>query len=100
MWSHINQLKLTCWGQGHSAINICGDYQDVFELNKKAHTVMMTILCDHGTHLGVMAKNIMDTCTSAPWTTLTYFISTTTKTSSCNILLTSYITILVSKLLN
>jgi ribonucleotide reductase beta subunit family protein with ferritin-like domain len=44
-----------------SSINTAGDYQDVFELNRKAHTgVMMTIFCDRGTHLGVMAKKIMD----------------------------------------
>jgi hypothetical protein len=30
-----------------------------FELDRKAHFLMMTILCDHGTHLG-MAKNITD----------------------------------------
>jgi hypothetical protein len=34
------------------------DYLDVLELNPKAHKVMMTILCDRGTHLGVMATNI------------------------------------------
>jgi hypothetical protein len=57
-WSLVNQLKLTWWG--HSSVNIAGDYQDVLKLDKKAHIVMMTILCDCGTHLGAMAKNIMD----------------------------------------
>jgi hypothetical protein len=39
-WSLVNQLKLTWWG--HSFI--AGDYQDVFELDKKAHIVMMTTM--------------------------------------------------------
>jgi hypothetical protein len=56
--SFVNQLNKLTWC-GHSSVNIAGDYQDVFELNKKVHIVMMTILCDHGTHLGAMAKNIM-----------------------------------------
>jgi hypothetical protein len=57
-WSLVDQLKFTC--RGHRAVNISGDYQDAFELNEKVHTVMMTILCDSGTHLGIMATNIMD----------------------------------------
>jgi hypothetical protein len=58
-WSLVDQLKLTYWGH-RTTVNISGYYQDALELDKKVHTVMMTILCDHGTHLGVMATNIMN----------------------------------------
>jgi hypothetical protein len=57
-WSLVDQLKLTYWG--HKTINISNDYHDVLELDKKAHTVMMTILCDRGTNLGVTATNITE----------------------------------------
>jgi hypothetical protein len=58
-WSLVNELKTTYWR--HRTINILGDYyQDVLELDKKAHTIMMTILCDRGTHLGIMVTNITD----------------------------------------
>jgi hypothetical protein len=53
-----NELKTTYWG--HRSVDTSGDYQDVLELDKKAHTVLMTILCDRGTHLGTMATNITD----------------------------------------
>jgi hypothetical protein len=55
-WCLVNELKTTYWS--HRSVNISGDYQDVLELDKKAHTVLMTILCDPGTHLGIMATNI------------------------------------------
>jgi hypothetical protein len=32
----------------------------MLKLDKKAHTVLMTVLCDHGTQLGIMATNITD----------------------------------------
>jgi ribonucleotide reductase beta subunit family protein with ferritin-like domain len=55
-WSLVDEVKTTYWG--HRSVNILGNYQDVLELDKKVHTIMMTILCDRGTHLGVMATNI------------------------------------------
>jgi hypothetical protein len=57
-WSLVDELKTTYWG--HRSINISRDYQDILELDQKVHTVLMTILCDHGTHLGIMATNITD----------------------------------------
>jgi hypothetical protein len=58
VWSLVTQMKFTYWG--HSSIDMTGDYYDVLKLNKKAHTVLMTVLCDHGTQLGIMATNITD----------------------------------------
>jgi hypothetical protein len=56
-WSLVDQLKMTYWG--HHFVDISKDYLDVLERNPKAHKeVMMIILCDRGTHLGVMATNI------------------------------------------
>jgi ribonucleotide reductase beta subunit family protein with ferritin-like domain len=55
-WSLVDQLKMTYWG--HHSVDISNDYLNVLELNPKARKVMMTILCDRGTHLGVMATNI------------------------------------------
>jgi hypothetical protein len=56
-WSLVDQLKMTYWG--HRSVDILNDYLNVLELNPKARKVMMTILCDRGTHLlGVMATNI------------------------------------------
>jgi ribonucleotide reductase beta subunit family protein with ferritin-like domain len=54
--SLVDQLKMTYWG--HHSVDISKDYLDVLKLNPKVHKVMMTILCDRGTHLGVMVTNI------------------------------------------
>jgi hypothetical protein len=53
---HRNEL--TYWG--HSSIDTTGDYYDVLKLGKKTHSVLMTVLCDHGAQLGIMATNITD----------------------------------------
>jgi hypothetical protein len=51
-------MKLTYWG--HSSIDTTGDYYNVLKLDKKTHSVLMTVLCDHGAQLGIMATNITD----------------------------------------
>jgi ribonucleotide reductase beta subunit family protein with ferritin-like domain len=57
-WSLVTQMKFTYWG--HSSVDTTGDYHDVLKLDKKTHTALMTVLCDHGTRLGTMATNITE----------------------------------------
>jgi hypothetical protein len=52
--------RITCAEWGYSTLNISTDHFDSLESSPNGHRVFMTIMCDHGTKQGVMAKNITD----------------------------------------
>jgi hypothetical protein len=57
-WRLVSQI--TCAEWGYSTLNISTDHFDSLEIGPNGHRVFMTIMCDHGTKQGVMAKNITD----------------------------------------
>jgi hypothetical protein len=57
-WRLVTRVTMAYWG--HSTVNISTDHFDSLEISRDGHKVFMTIMCDHGTKQGVMAKNIAD----------------------------------------